>query len=401
MAQTFAVMKTPTRDGVGISELAMSSYFSGAQLCASLLLPLAGVAVDRCGIRRTLLLGVLAMATACLGMAEVRSGPGIGCGLFAIRLSCKASELPFKTQVNYHWKHAKGRAMALVSLLGNQVGSQISVPLAANVVVAATGWRSTYRLIAASTVVLGGTAVCLARERRQGPAEVRGADGEAAKEARRPDDSGDGWSRSLVLRCPAFWVHALATFAAFLMEMGWVYAVREVVAEMASEVDAVTAVNRVLLLRGVGGGLGTLSGGVMYDRCGGRLCMGLAQALQVLSMALLGWRRPAVLWTVCVLAGVQSGIVQNTANVVFADYFGLEIAGSVQGVVQMIGMGGAACGPVALVALAAATGMPITAVLQLYAIAFAAMLLFTLRYGGRPPPPSDGKGQYALVTQAS
>ena len=165
--------------------------------------------------------------------------------------------------------------------------------------------------------------------------------------------------------------------------------------------DAVTAVNRVLLLRGAGGGLGTLSGGIMYDRCGGRLCMGLAQALQVLSMALLGWRRPAVLWTVCVLAGVQSGIVQNTANVVFADYFGLEIAGSVQGVVQMIGMGGAACGPVALVALAAATGMPITAVLQLYAIAFAAMLLFTLRYGGRPPPPGDGKGQYALVTQAS
>jgi MFS family permease len=184
----FAVMKTPTKEGVGLSELEMSSYFSAAQLGASLLLPAAGVAVDKYGIRRTIALGVLLMAAACAGMATVSSGPGVGVGLCAIRLCCKCSELPFKTQVilsrgrshsllepfyqhftqrtpnvtvvprqvNYHWRQAKGRAMAVVSLCGNQLGSQIMVPLAANVLVGLTDWRTTYRVIAASTLVIDG-----------------------------------------------------------------------------------------------------------------------------------------------------------------------------------------------------------------------------------------------------
>ena len=43
------VMKGPTRDGVGISELLMSSYFSAACFASALAQPAAGFAVDRCG----------------------------------------------------------------------------------------------------------------------------------------------------------------------------------------------------------------------------------------------------------------------------------------------------------------------------------------------------------------
>ena len=46
--------------------------------------------------------------------------------------------------------------MAVVSLCGNQLGSQFMVPLAANVLVGLTDWRTTYRVIAASTLVIGG-----------------------------------------------------------------------------------------------------------------------------------------------------------------------------------------------------------------------------------------------------
>lgn len=109
-----------------------------------------------------------------------------------------------------------------------------------------------------------------------------------------------------------------------------------------------------------------------------------AQAFQVVAMSLFGWRSPSSLWAICLLAGMQSGMVQNTANVVFADYFGLDIAGSIQGVVQMIGMGGAAFGPITLAGLAELTGRPVTAVLQLYAVPFCLLLLFTAKFGGRP-----------------
>ena len=102
-------MKVPTRDGVGLSEVAMSTYFSLSQLLSSLLLPLAGLAVDRCGIRRTALAMMASLALSCLAMSTLVSGGlGVFLGMFAIRLFAKSAELPFKTQVNYHWQHARG-----------------------------------------------------------------------------------------------------------------------------------------------------------------------------------------------------------------------------------------------------------------------------------------------------
>ena len=44
------------------------------------------------------------------------------------------------------------------------------------------------------------------------PAELKTA-------TQQPDDAaGDGWTRGLVLRCPAFWAHVLVVFVAFNME---------------------------------------------------------------------------------------------------------------------------------------------------------------------------------------
>ena len=37
---------------------------------------------------------------------------------------------------------------------------------------------------------------------------------------------------------------------------------------------------------------------------------------QVLSMLLMGWPRPAVLWAIAALAGLQNGIVTNVGSVV-------------------------------------------------------------------------------------
>ena len=162
----FAVMKNPTRDGVGLSDVAMGTYFSVSQLLSSLLLPLAGLAVDRCGIRRTALAMVASLAVSCLAMATVVSdGFGVFLGLFAIRLFAKSAELPFKTQVNYHWQHARGRAMAVISLFGDSLGSKILVPLLLNTFTAATDWRAGYTALAVTVVLCGGVGVCLTKER--------------------------------------------------------------------------------------------------------------------------------------------------------------------------------------------------------------------------------------------
>ena len=41
----------------------------------------------------------------------------------------------------------------------------------------------------------------------------------------------------------------------------------------------------------------------------------LWRVFQVLSMALMGWPRPEVLWMIAVLAGLQNGIVTNVGSV--------------------------------------------------------------------------------------
>lgn len=204
--------------------------------------------------------------------------------------------------------------MAVVSFLGNQLGSQIAVPLVSNIVCESIGWRMTYRTLAVSAGALGGAAVCLSKERSDGQTlgdkdgnqreqeEEEQQDNEIEIEVdfAKADAVETTWTRTMVLCCPTFWVHAFLTFTAFLMEMGWVYEVREVVAEMASDWDPTAAVNNVLVLRGVAGGVGTVAGGFLYDRCGGRVCACLGQSLQAFSMLLLRWQHPFVLWLVCI-----------------------------------------------------------------------------------------------------
>ena len=114
----FAIMKSPVRDGVGLTEIEMSSYFSVSQVFSSLLMPISGVALDYCGVRRTVIPCIVLLAGACLLMSAATSGPTVGVGIFALRLCCKSLELPFKAIVNYHWSAAPGKAMALVSILG-------------------------------------------------------------------------------------------------------------------------------------------------------------------------------------------------------------------------------------------------------------------------------------------
>eukprot|EP01048_Picozoa_sp_COSAG05_P025229 COSAG05_NODE_6320_length_981_cov_1.443311_1_plen_327_part_11 len=323
------------------------------------------------------------LALSCLAMATlVSDGPGVFLGLFAIRLFAKSAELPFKTQVNYHWQHARGRAMAVISLFGDSLGSKILVPLLLNTFTAGTGWQAGYTALAVTVVLCGGLGVCLAKEREDckdeavetaaahpsapHQASYLSADGEEALEDASQDGTETGplvltpaaavWTRARVLRSPTFWVYALALASTYMLEMGWMYEVREVVVAMMPDkfsvagggdgvtnvaaTSATTGVNMVIFIRGVCSCGGTALGGLMYDRYGARFCVVVAQLCQVLSMALMGCPRPSVLWAITVLAGLQNGIVTNVGSVVFADYFGLGIAGSIQGVVQMIGMAG-------------------------------------------------------------
>ena len=79
-----------------------------------------------------------------------------------------------------------------------------------------------------------------------------------------------------MLRCPAFWAFVFASVTRNVIELGWIYMIREVCEamlagsdELAVSAAAVNAVvNQVLLARGLSSGLGTLAGGYCNDRFG-------------------------------------------------------------------------------------------------------------------------------------
>ena len=109
--------------------------------------------------------------------------------------------------------------MAVTSLLGNQLGSQVAVPLAANVLCAATDFRTTYRVMGISALAFGCTALALARERTRDtpPGPVSEQVSEQVSDVRSSATVAEAWTKRRVLRCPAFWAHVLVVFVAFNM----------------------------------------------------------------------------------------------------------------------------------------------------------------------------------------
>ena len=230
--------------------------------------------------------------------------------------------------------------MAVISLFGDSLGSKIIVPLLLNTFTAGTSWQAGYTALAVAVVLCGGVAVCLTKERedpkdeaeaKHALAQLSPPPSQEQQEQRLsdydeepPDETETGplvapsaaagtWTRAQVLHSPTFWVYALALASSYMLEMGWLYEVREVVTAMTTSSHAfadssgsgdrgestagastTAGVSLVIFIRGVCSCGGTALGGMLYDRHGARTCVVLAQLCQVVSMALMGWPRPSL-----------------------------------------------------------------------------------------------------------
>ena len=233
--------------------------------------------------------------------------------------------------------------MAVISLFGDSLGSKIIVPLLLNTFTAGTSWQAGYTALAVAVVLCGGVAVCLTKERgdpkdeaelataKHALAQLSPPPSQEQQEQRLSSDddeeppdetetgplvapsaaAGTTWTRAQVLHSPTFWVYALALASSYMLEMGWLYEVREVVTAMTTSTHAfadssdsgdrgestagtTAGVSLVIFIRGVCSCGGTALGGMLYDRHGARTCVVLAQLCQVVSMALMGWPRPSL-----------------------------------------------------------------------------------------------------------
>lgn len=156
VAYSFGAFFDPMAEEFGSSQGATSAVFSVTAFAYFLLGSLSGVAVDRHGPRRVLLVGAAAIGMGLVLTSQVQSlwlgyvtyGVGVGIGV-----AC--GYVPMVTVVSGWFDVRRGAALG-VAVSGIGVGTVTAAPLAASLI-ERHGWRTTHVIfgIAAATVLTG------------------------------------------------------------------------------------------------------------------------------------------------------------------------------------------------------------------------------------------------------
>ena len=205
----------------GLSHSTFGLLYAVATLASGFSLIWLGRWADRLDLRLYVALVCLAMASSALGFASASGVAGLGLALFALRLSCQGLLVHTAvTAMARYFLEGRGKAVSLAST-GNTVGQGLFPPLAV-AAAAAWGWRPTWIAIALGGVlVLIPLALWLLLGQRERHERLT-----AALEAASPKPGAVSpvvWTRSAVLRDPAFYLVAPALLAAPFITTGFFF----------------------------------------------------------------------------------------------------------------------------------------------------------------------------------
>ncbi len=277
----------------------------------------AGKMVDAFGPRRLMLFGILIAGGALVVLSEVRSA---GVFYFAYFLNALGyvcgGPLPNQVLLSRWFDAARGRAMG-VAYLGIGVGGTL-VPLVANALTAAYGWRGALRILGLLMIVVALPAALFVRE----PAPTGASPAAPAASVSLGD----------VLRRPAFYLLALGSMAS-------IGAVGGTIQNMALylRLDRKLAQGDVdgTLAWILGGSvIGRLLMGWLADRWPKKLVMLLIYSIVAGSIPLIALApNGAALRAAAIVFGIGLGGDYMIIPLMAADLFGLALMGRVMGIV--------------------------------------------------------------------
>ncbi|MHB8763103.1 MAG: MFS transporter [Deferrisomatales bacterium] len=317
---------------------------SGAQSAAFLLMGILGILVgrlnDRVGPRRVMVGAALFFGGAYLLMARLGSvwqlylfyGLLFGVGLSAVDV------IPLTTIAR--WFERRRGVMTGIVKVGTGAG-QMTIPLAASLLIAGYGWRTTYAVMGvAAMVALIGLGLLLRRDPGQHDAAVRARAGAAAAPAA-PADL--GLTADEAFRTRQFWTLCGVTFAT-------VYCLLTVMVHIVPHARdftaSATAAAGVLSVIGGVSMAGRLATGLYIDRVGSRRTMLLSFLLLTSSLAWLqAAREPWMLYGFALVYGLGHGAFFTSLSPLVAELFGVRAHGALFGMVSFWGNLGGALGP--------------------------------------------------------
>jgi MFS family permease len=332
----------PIASDLGLARDDVLALYSVGTFLGILTAPWIGRLVDRHGPRRLVVPVVAALAGACVVVSQSWNAWSLGLSFVLLRATAIAGLSLVSTQmVNLWFDRFRGRVTAL-SLMGLALGGLI-VPPFAEAVTQSEGWRTAYIVLGGSVVaIMMPVGLLLYRDR---PAD-RSMRDFGRSGALPPVDGGDGLTLAQAARTTVFWYLTALTLlvnavnTALLLDH-----VRAMGSAGIGRSDAIALLGAVTTTQA----LASLASGVLVDRFGARRVglLGLA-VLAASVVCVMAMPTLAGGLAYAVTLGAMIGILQVAYSAGLAESFGLAHLGSIRGTTFVVGVSGAAVGPLPL-----------------------------------------------------
>jgi MFS family permease len=327
----------------GLTRERVLVLYSVGTLLGILPAPLMGRLVDRYGPRRMVLFIALALGAACAAMGAAQGPWTLALGFTLLRgTAIGGLSLTSLHMINLWFVRLRGRATS-IAMMGLAAGGFV-VPAVAEYVISGYGWRVAYWTLGAAVVlVMLPVGLLLYRDRPPRYGVLPDFEHEEVETAAKDLT---GLTVGEAARTRAFWY--LASIGFLVNAVGTALLLNHVHALQTAGAERIVAV-RLLGVVALSQLLGTLSGGVLVDRFGVR-------RVGFLGIMLLAFAVTCLLTTpyffagfpYAVALGAMIGVLQLVASAGLAEYFGISHVGKIRGTTFVIGVAGAAAGPLPL-----------------------------------------------------
>jgi len=332
----------PIATDLGLAREHVLLLYSVGTFLGILTAPSIGRLVDRFGPRSLIAPIVIALAAACALMSVAWNAWSLAVGFVLLRAAAIAGlSLVSNQMVNLWFDRFRGRVIAL-TMMGMAMGGLIVPPLAEGII-QADGWRAAYLALGAGVfAIMMPVGLALYRNR---PANR--ADRDFGRPGRSVSlDVGEGLTLGEAARTTVFWYLTAITLlvnavnTALLLDH-----VRAMAAAGLGRPEAIALLGAVTSMQAVA----TLATGVLVDRFGSRAVglLGLAVlASSVLCVMLVPGVGGGLVYAL--LLGTMIGMLQVAYSSGLAESFGTAHLGIIKGTTFVIGVSGAAVGPLPL-----------------------------------------------------